>query len=86
MLDPEQEFFLVVISSTLKSLNSLGPDLGQSGTSLDFRRALEIVARTLTELATMDEIREFEGHIDAIRQTLRREQDAARQTLARPAG
>ncbi len=80
-LDPEQEFALVVLTSTMKSLGSLAPELKSFDSSADYRAAYHILETTLANLprieVTLEEVRDFDRHLAAIHQSIRKDRDAA---------
>ena len=81
MLDPEQEFQLVVLTSSLRLLISLAAELDTGETSVDFRRAQLLLAGSITDLPSIEEVREFDDHLLTLIDHLKRDRERAGQRL-----
>jgi rhomboid protease GluP len=76
--DPAEEFYLTVVTAAGRLLASLAPELDRGDNSADFREALGLLSRSLSEPPTREEARVFDGRIASIRARVRRERDSAR--------
>ncbi len=67
-----------MLRASLRFLEILARDLETGETSADYQRARRLLAQTMVEFPTFDEIREFDEHIRAIQNRLRLERDSKR--------
>ena len=74
-MDPEQELYLTVLNASLRSLTSMSADLDGGSNSADFRRSRLLLAQTLIEPPTLDELREFDGRMSAMIARVRLDRD-----------
>ena len=81
VLDPEQEFQFVILNSSLRVLASLATQLDTGETSAEFRQAQLLLARTMSEFPTIEEVREFDDHLVSMIQHLKKEREAAANRL-----
>jgi len=84
-IDAEQEFYLTVLNAAGRSLVSMSGELDGGATSSDFRRARDLLGQTIAEPPTLDEIREFDDHLAAVEDHVRKDRDAARLLATAPA-
>lgn len=77
-LDPGTEFDSIALNAMLRLFDALGPDLDRIGGSDDQRQARKLLYQTLVEPPTFDEVREFDDHLSALIDQVRRDRDAAR--------
>ncbi len=77
-LDPELEFQLVILGTSLRLLSSLSPHLDTGESSADLRRAQLLLARTMTDFPSIEEVREFDDLMHAMIDQVRKDRDEAR--------
>ena len=84
MIDPEQELRLVILNSSLRLLTSLATMLDSGENSLEFRRAQFLLARTMSDFPTIEEVREFDDHLFSMIENVKKDREAARQQITGP--
>lgn len=77
-LDPAMEFDLTVLNASHRLLDALGPELEANAGSTEYQRARALLALTLIEPPTLDEVREFDDCLATLQQRLRLDRDRAR--------
>lgn len=84
VIDPEQELRLVILGSSLRLLSSLATALDTVENSAEFRRAHFLLAHTMSDFPTIEEIREFDDLLFSIVENVKKDREAARPQILPP--
>lgn len=75
-IDPDQELFYTVLNVSLKSLMSMAGELEAGPTSADYRTARHLLAKTLAERPTQDEVRDFDARMSLMIDRLKKDRES----------
>ena len=71
--DPGPEFYLTVVAASLKAIDTMEAGLSEAAGSDEFRRLRRLVAASLGDPPTVEELREFDARVAALLDRLRRD-------------